>query len=540
MSLGNKVQALLARAKNMKRPKPQTLSSSVVRHDRLDEGVLDDIRERARNFEPAFEPPMVDTPIDVENFDPDSGDDLKFEERPYDPWADLASDVFYGFHTYDPPEISPQEKVKPSRQLHRAIMEKIVHSDAFAATRASTRHDSVSSALATLDLMDELRELVESELVEQAVRAQSMAQQEQVIEEKTTANDDIRDQIKQQGGQMTPEQREEMRKNAQARANAQHQLDQDAQAQRQQGLGLNASQAIEDAMRDAQDSVEQSPGGYGIGSGVDGDLPPDQALELARRIKDDPIISKVMKLYGRLERDMRYQRSHRVVGGREEIVDVEVGNDLTRVLPSELVKLADPDLEDDFILRFYEGSLLQYDMVGMSEAGNGPITVALDRSGSMAGPNNEWARAVSLAMVSLAHREGRSAAIVEFDHGPTDSWYFPAKKGLDPAKIIAFASNAPRGGTDITLGVRECRKIIEREPDFNRADLVVITDGQCALDQEDLDHRDALHAMGVRLHGVPIGMRETAWTNEMCDTNVAAFDMLGASETTTHLAQTLT
>ena len=90
------------------------------------------------------------------------------------------------------------------------------------------------------------------------------------------------------------------------------------------------------------------------------------------------------------------KRRNRTVHPPTEIVNVTTGNDLARILPSELMLLADPRTKADFLLRFAENRLLQYDLRGFEREGQGPIVVCIDESGSTSGIVEMWEKAIAL------------------------------------------------------------------------------------------------------------------------------------------------
>ena len=55
---------------------------------------------------------------------------------------------------------------------------------------------------------------------------------------------------------------------------------------------------------------------------------------------------------------------------------------------------------------------MQYLLSGNEPLGKGPLVVLLDKSGSMDGPRDIWATALSLALLDQAHRERRPFALV--------------------------------------------------------------------------------------------------------------------------------
>ena len=70
----------------------------------------------------------------------------------------------------------------------------------------------------------------------------------------------------------------------------------------------------------------------------------DKKVGLARRLRGDPRLKRIAQLAGRFTRIGQQKRRSKVRHGAEEICDVELGNDIGRLLPVELVKLRHPRL----------------------------------------------------------------------------------------------------------------------------------------------------------------------------------------------------
>jgi hypothetical protein len=93
----------------------------------------------------------------------------------------------------------------------------------------------------------------------------------------------------------------------------------------------------------------------------------------------------VGQLAGRFTRIAQQKRRTKVKHGAEEICDVELGNDLGRLLPVELVKLRHPRLHALALRDLLERKAMQYALTGKEKMGKGPLVLLLDRSGSMDG-----------------------------------------------------------------------------------------------------------------------------------------------------------
>ena len=121
-------------------------------------------------------------------------------------------------------------------------------------------------------------------------------------------------------------------------------------------------------------------------------------------------------LAGRFKRIAASKRRQKVRHGADEVTDIEMGADLGRLLPSELVKLTHRTHRMLLLKNLLERQAMQYQLVGNEPLGKGPLVVLLDKSGSMDGPRDIWATALSLALLDQAHRERRTFALLAFDY----------------------------------------------------------------------------------------------------------------------------
>jgi uncharacterized protein with von Willebrand factor type A (vWA) domain len=266
-------------------------------------------------------------------------------------------------------------------------------------------------------------------------------------------------------------------------------------------VGSEAASAALEEYRDAVEGLGQVMFGSGKGShnkrGLD-----DKKVGLARRLRGDPRLKRIAQLAGRFTRIGQQKRRSKVKHGAEEICDVELGNDLGRLLPVELVKLRHPRLHALVLRDLLERKAMQYALTGKEKLGKGPLVLLLDRSGSMDGEKDEWSMAVALALLGMAHDERRIFALVAF----TDQVIYEAvvKPGerLDEEALNLTCS----GGTDIDAAVARGLDIIARNPGaLHEADLVLVTDG-CSLAERAAELKNKAKALGVSVLGVGIGV----------------------------------
>jgi uncharacterized protein with von Willebrand factor type A (vWA) domain len=265
---------------------------------------------------------------------------------------------------------------------------------------------------------------------------------------------------------------------------------------------------------------------------------------LAERLRSDPRLREVVRRAGRIQRIAARPDSRRRTDGREEIVDVERGGDIARLLPSELARLAHPGLRLLALRGIVERTALQYRMVGTEPEGRGPIVLLLDESSSMNTPNGQphlWARAVGIATLSIGAKQRREVTVIGFN-GRVSSVHRLRRDGSsallstsDPSRVeselgslaevvLAVAARGAVGGTSfdrvlsyaLTSGVRA-----------KRADLIFVTDDNCtvapAILAEIAAHRteSGLRVYGFTINGGRIGGAAAA----VCD-EVSALDVL--------------
>jgi uncharacterized protein with von Willebrand factor type A (vWA) domain len=540
------------------------LASSVVSHDSLDEMEFGNFADDSPRFRrvaieeaPVIAPDVPDPePIDFTTATRDEVGAWQLKAReakaardkatPYVNWEKLTRDVFYSYHTHDTPTVVEQG-VDPGVELHKRIIPKLITTDDHAQSRNATRDDATMSAMAAMAATRVLREVLGDELVEQAREAQEFAEACKAAEDAVGNLDDLREQARQlhkQGRQIPLAMRDSMKQQIDAKRAAQ------AAAQRaaanQTPMNGAALQAIAQAAEAAQGAAEAASGLPSFGAGFGGGEPsyenPEQALSIAEMWANNPELRKMAELFGRMDKDIRFQRSTRVIGGNDEIVDVEFGDNLSRVLPAELALFADDDTELDFLARYASRELLCFSTVGEENAGRGPIIIVLDGSGSMGGERNIWARAISMCLLHIARLEKRDFACVEFSSGgQVEQWLMPAKVTLQAQGVLDMASHFFGGGTSPIIGVAAAAKLMQDAPVFKKADIVLVGDGEAGFGPEDARLRDQMIELGVRLFGIGIGGGYQYLAN-YCEhvVSVHDFELTDPSQATAELATHIT
>lgn len=254
-------------------------------------------------------------------------------------------------------------------------------------------------------------------------------------------------------------------------------------------------------------------------------------LRLASLVLANPKVIEMIRRAGRLRRLAENAEKRRDPHGVGNVVGLERGADLGRVLPQALAGLAHPTLRLLVAKDLAERSLVQYRVEGKTPQGRGPIVVLVDESGSMSGSGEQWARAAVLACLMQARTEKRTAAVVFFNGHITDAYEVAPDGTATPFRTSGpFASGAPAvrsadfmlalctrssgGGTEFSRPFRWAFEYLAiRQP---KADLVFVTDG-CA-DGIPADAVAKHKADGGRIYGLTVGGGSTTRAvRDACD-----------------------
>ncbi|MGL5304554.1 MAG: ATPase RavA stimulator ViaA [Aeromonas sp.] len=249
--------------------------------------------------------------------------------------------------------------------------------------------------------------------------------------------------------------------------------------------------------------------------------------QYARMLQQEPLLAQIAAQLGRSERDQSaLEQSVPPVAVRElepapsddvpdDLVGIHQGNDLMRLLPSELVMLGLPELELEFYRRYLDRQLLSYQSRGTlprqrimlrtpAQGGTqlqprGPFIVCVDTSGSMGGYPEECAKALFLALLKMTMSEQRRCYLMLFSTDIT-TLEITAQTGLDKAE--RFLSMSFHGGTDLVPSLEQALVKLN-DPAFANADVLVISDFIAQrLPHALLDQMNRHRQQQTRFHGV--------------------------------------
>lgn len=261
-------------------------------------------------------------------------------------------------------------------------------------------------------------------------------------------------------------------------------------------------------------------------------------LKLAQSLLKRPDIREVVRRAGKLVR--LAQRRDLVVDpeAKGEVVGLEQGADLGRVLPSALVLLDDEDLDVLFYKSFAERALPQYKVQGKEPQGKGPILVLLDESGSMNGDPEKWAKAAAIACMSVGRKEKRDVIVAFFTTRISDAWIQTASGdvyALDTRKgekvgsqkestflAMEICTRGSDGGTNFSQPLQWSMNLIEKS--HPKADILFVTDGQAEASPEIQARIEAARAKGLRIYGLTVNGGSISYSMQPLCTAIVSLD----------------
>lgn len=254
-------------------------------------------------------------------------------------------------------------------------------------------------------------------------------------------------------------------------------------------------QVLRRGLIEAQEAIQeadQATEAFGVGTdpGTSAYSNPSDKLAIARALRENPKLQEIAKLAGRFKREAVYKQANKKHPGPDEVADIEMGNDLGRLIPAELMKLKNPQTRLDFFRKYLEGGLVQYKLETPEEEQRGPIILCLDSSGSMATRLGKytaevWSKAVMLAMAQIAVSQKRVLGVYHFAEDVVKAQQYSSPNPKDLYEESAYFANG--SGTNFVKPLKKAFQEIRENKNLKKADIVFITDGLARIDAVSLD-----------------------------------------------------
>ena len=243
-------------------------------------------------------------------------------------------------------------------------------------------------------------------------------------------------------------------------------------------------QAVAEAGKEVTE-MHEAAAAVGMGTGSSGSHDPKAVAALFKRVRTDPALKRICELAGRFRRVAQSKQRRKVSHGLDDVVGVEPGGDVGRLLPVELGKLMVPELELDTLRRIAEKQALCREHHAVEPVGKGPVVVCLDESGSMGGDRIHTAKALALALAWVARHQKRWCALVAYS-GDSGERLLPLPPGRwDESKLLDWLTAFIGRGSEVDVPVRELPRMYrELNAPAGVTDVVFVTDARCRLPAE--------------------------------------------------------
>lgn len=243
--------------------------------------------------------------------------------------------------------------------------------------------------------------------------------------------------------------------------------------------------AVGRAVTEASKEVEECKdacAALGMGPGSPGSNDPRVIASLFRRVRNNPTLRKVCELAGRYRRMAQSKQRMKSTHGVDDVVGVELGGDVGRLLPHELAKLADDDLGDDAMRRLVERQMMCREYHATEPVARGPLIVCLDESGSMHGEKVHTAKALALAMAWIARMQRRWISLVAYSGDSGERLLALPPGRWDETSLMDWIEAFIGRGSSIDVPVRELPRIYRQlNAPLGKTDVIFLTDAQCRI-----------------------------------------------------------
>lgn len=386
----------------------------------------------------------------------------------------LMQDVFTTL--YKPrPQMVPEKDIPRELLLNKDLITQAQELREFKDMKPFTMLDEVTSAIGTISIAEKIIDLIPEEQAEKIKRIIFLHDEALEKVENGESIDDIAIEIRSLRSEITPVDEDELR--------------------------LALRRALTEAKEDVQEYSDMMAG-WGIGGGAIQSMDFASSMHWFHRLKDSEKLQKIAKMVGRFKNAAVSRQISKVQHCPDEISEIELGDNIERMLPSELVKITHPLLRLLFFKDYLERALMQYKIKPFQKKDQGPIIIAIDSSRSMNGAREEWAKAFALGLTVIAQKQKRAVYGIIFGSGEHQIYCDNLNEGF--METVRFLERKFGGGTDFNAPLNKAIEVLKGEKTYHDADIIFITDGLAQLLPETIAELNQMKKSGVRMFAILI------------------------------------
>lgn len=242
--------------------------------------------------------------------------------------------------------------------------------------------------------------------------------------------------------------------------------------------------AVRAAAREAMNDIESERSAVSALSwGNEPGTPVNKGItfrEDAKKLKQSKKLQQIAKEAGRQRALACQKQSEKAEEARVEVDSIETGDELSRMLGSELMLLVSDNEAEQlmFCQRFADKQCLQLKLSGKEEKQQGPIIFVVDTSGSQ-NPYEIRTKATVLAMLDVARLQKRGFGIVWFSSNVNRVDFLKPSEAVETAKVMELLQHWTGGGTNFQTALDRAVQLIREDGEFSKADIIMVTDGAC-------------------------------------------------------------
>ena len=445
----------------------------------------------------------------------------------YPQFEELQQDVFDSLYKYHP-ELIDTNRVELSHKLNSQVMDAVLQSPKYKELRLMTKMDIVNATVGSEVLGEQVKKLV-GDLQEQFKDAMDKAKQaQQAVNDAEDKNEQAEDGEKGNSTEAEAQQQLELEEAKKLLDEAMEEV----ATQLTKKESRQISRALDETIAETRETMNTITN-WGLNQDPTYERKSHQEkVKLLNRIRSSRKLKALAEIAGRYKRMATTLRKEKIKRGSDEVFDTTYGDEIGKLMSSEMIKLLEPDLEVLFTKDLLEKQLLQYEYKGTEKKSKGPIVCCIDGSGSMGGSREIWAKAVALGLLDIAKGQKRSFVAIHFDSTRDPKKLhqnrFPKTQPVAFENVVNMAEYFPGGGTLFEPALDLSREIIMEDEDFSKADIIFITDGQSVVRDDWLEeYLQWKHEKNINIYSVLIDnyFNTDASINEFSDEIIKLSDL---------------